>query len=302
MAAKAKFLALASLVTGALAWGLIWYPFRVLDQAGIRGAFATLVTYAVALLMGVLAFGRGARRRPTPMLAAIAVSAGWTNLAYVLAVIQGDVVRVMLLFFLAPLWTIIFSRLLLGERMSGLGGVVIAFSVAGAVVMLWNAEAGFPFPREAAEWLGLSSGVAFALSNVLSRRAKEHSVIGKSFSIWVGVTLVCLAYGAWQEGFVPELGAIPPGAWALAMLVGLVLFAVNPVVQHGLAHTSANQAIVIMLSELVFAAVSAWFLAGEAMGPREWLGGGMIVTAALFSGRLAGSPARESAGQPRTLG
>jgi len=291
MVPKAKILSLSSLVTGALAWGLIWYPFRVLEQAGIAGGFATLVTYALALLMGIMVFGRGARRRPTPMLAAIAVTAGWTNLAYVLAVIQGDVVRVMLLFFLAPLWTVLFSRLLLGERLSPPGRAVIAFSVAGAAVMLWQVEKGFPFPRDAAEWLGLSSGVAFALSNVLARRAHEHSVVGKSFAIWTGVTLVCLAYGLWKENFVPDLAAVPAGAWGLVALLGLVLFAVNPVVQHGLAHTSANQAIVIMLSELVFAAVSAYFLAGEAVGPREWLGGGMIVAAAMFSGRLAVAPA-----------
>ncbi len=39
------------------------------------------------------------------------------------------------------------------------------------------------------------------------------------------------------------------------------------------------------------AAASSWFLAGEAMGPKEWLGGAMIVAASLFSGRLDGESA-----------
>ena len=42
-----------------------------------------------------------------------------------------------------------------------------------------------------------------------------------------------------------------------------------------------------MLSEVGFAALGAWLLAGEAIGLREWIGGAMIVTASLFSARMA---------------
>jgi uncharacterized membrane protein len=44
-------------------------------------------------------------------LAALGLAAGWTNLAYVLAMLQGEVVRVLLLFFLSPLWTVVFARI-----------------------------------------------------------------------------------------------------------------------------------------------------------------------------------------------
>ena len=57
--------------------------------------------------------------------------------------------------------------------------------------------------------------------------------------------------------------------------------------QFGLTLTSANQAVVIFLLELVVGAFSAWWLAGEQPGPAEWIGGGMIVAATLFSERLA---------------
>jgi drug/metabolite transporter (DMT)-like permease len=61
---------------------------------------------------------------------------------------------------------------------------------------------------------------------------------------------------------------------------------VNLVVQYGLTHTPANQAIVVFLFELVVAAMSSWLLADEAMDAREWMGGAMIVAASLFSGQL----------------
>jgi drug/metabolite transporter (DMT)-like permease len=38
--------------------------------------------------------------------------------------------------------------------------------------------------------------------------------------------------------------------------------------------------------ELVVAAVSSYLLAGEEMTVREWVGGAMIIAAAIYSGRV----------------
>jgi drug/metabolite transporter (DMT)-like permease len=61
----------------------------------------------------------------------IELAAGGCNLGYVLATLNGEVVRVLLLFYLAPLWTVLLSRLLLGERLNRFGVFVIALSLAG---------------------------------------------------------------------------------------------------------------------------------------------------------------------------
>ncbi|HEY6044899.1 MAG TPA: EamA family transporter, partial [Nitrosospira sp.] len=58
------------------------------------------------------------------------------------------------------------------------------------------------------------------------------------------------------------------------------------VVQYGLTYVPANQAIVIMLFELVAAAIAAHFLTDEVMALREWVGGLMIASASLFSARM----------------
>ena len=53
------------------------------------------------------------------------------------------------------------------------------------------------------------------------------------------------------------------------LVVGVTIFCVTLTVQFGLAHTPANQAIVIFLFELVVAAISSYFLAGEIMSRRN---------------------------------
>ena len=59
--------------------------------------------------------------------------------------------------------------------------------------------------------------------------------------------------------------------------------------QYGLTRTPANRAIVILLFELVVAAVAAHYLAGEQLRPQDWIGGGFIVAATVATGIKAGA-------------
>ncbi len=284
MPAKKNTVALFSLLTGATVWGLIWHPYRELEGMAVPAVLAATLTYFVALVLGVPVFRRQLTEfKPTWMLATIALAAGGCNLGYVLATVHGEVMRVLLMFYLAPLWTVLLARLLLKEKVSPYGTAVITLSLAGAVVMLWQPRLGLPLPRNGAEWLGLAAGFLFAFANVLIRKAHDLSIEVKSMAVFAGVVLV----GLCVLPFEPSPIALPPlTGWWLIGLIGLVLLATNLFVQYGLMHTPANQAIVIFLFELVVAALASWWLAGEAMTPKEWIGGAMIVAASLFSGKL----------------
>lgn len=283
----------AALVAGAIVWGTIWYPYRVLAEWGIGGVWATTLTYLVAMAGGAVVFRSALREtRWGWALLAIALASGVCNAAYVLATIHGVVMRVLLLFYLAPLWTIVLARLLLGERLNTAGWLIVAVSLAGAVTMLWHPDYGAPMPAAGAEWLGLLAGFMFALANVLIRRAHAFSIPVKSQVVFVGGVVVggvLLLAGA-EPWSGPPPGA-QVGAIGLLLAIGLVLLVINPIVQYGLMGVAANRAIVILLSELIFAAISSWWLAGEMLGPREWLGGAMIAMASLLSARMEAVPA-----------
>ena len=284
--------AVTALLVGALVWGLIWYPYRVLREAGINGIAATTATYAVALLLGLilgLIFFRRSLRQFSPswILAWLALAAGACNLGYVLATLNGEVMRVLLLFYLAPLWTVVLSRFLLGERLNRIGIFVVALSLAGAATMLWHPAIGLPLPQDGADWLGLGAGFSFALFNVLSRRAEQVSIEIKSLAAFAGVVVLgtLLLLAGMGSSNLPALPAVWPPLGMIIWL-GVVLLAVNLIVQYGLVCVAANRAIVIMLSEVGVAAISSWLLAGESMGLQEWAGGAMIVSASLFSAKM----------------
>ena len=281
-------ISIISVVTGATVWGLVWYPYRVLQSCGVNGAMATMLSYLLALLIGAFMLRRVWH---VPSLAGgwallLILSSGWSNFGYVLAMLHGEVMRVLLLFYLAPVWTILFSYWLLGERLNRYGYFVVALSLTGAIIMLWKPSLGFPMPKNLSEWLGLSAGMSFAFSNVISRRAAHLSIEAKSFSVWVGASILSVIYLIWQGGMVDQMLAIDKQSWLLLAMMGIALTATSYVVQYGVTHLAANRAAVLFLFELVVAAVSSHYLAGEDMGLREWIGAVPIIFASLLSGKL----------------
>ena len=278
-----RFLPILSLLVTATLWGLVWYPLRRLDAHGMGGLWASLVSYAGALLLGSgwLWRSRADWRESGMLLALMALGVGWCNVAFVLAVLDGTVVRVLLLFYLSPLWAVILGWLLLGEHPGYQGLVVFVLAIAGAVTMLWDPAIGLPWPRGDADWLAVSSGFAFAFANVMVRKMRAVSLQSKSAANWLGVVLVA---GAWILAASEPVPVVSYSVWAGAVLLGWFGFLIMTVtVIYGVTHMPLYRSAVILLFELVVGAVSALLLTDEQVLPREWLGGALILTAAYLT-------------------
>jgi drug/metabolite transporter (DMT)-like permease len=288
-------LAISSLIYAATLWGLVWYPYRLLEQAGVGGIASSFFSYATPLLLLGWLHVRSLRaaRGHWLWLSALGLAAGWTNLAYVLGVLQGEVVRVLLLFYLSPLWTVLFSRFLLHEKLNRAGWAVMALAAGGALAMLWQ-PGEWPLPHNHAEWLGLSAGVMFAASNVISRHLEGVAEVAKSVAVWLGVTVLTLIGLALEPAELDFVAGAAAGTWLLLIGVGLAIGSMTYAVQYGLARVPANQAIVIFLFELVVAAIASYYLSNERMGLQEWIGGAMIITASLFSGHMEDDQPKEA--------
>jgi drug/metabolite transporter (DMT)-like permease len=260
----------------------------MLAQAGLDGIWATILTYGLALVVGVAIFPRQARRLwPLPPLAVVmGLAIGLSNLAYVLGILEGEVMRVLLLFYLAPLWTVPIARIVLRERLDATGVAVMALAFAGAMIILWKPHIGLPWPSSRPEWLGLLAGFLFALGNVLIRRLETMSDAGKSIVIWAGVTLVALVHLPASPMRLENVGVVFLSNWTLVAGIGAALVAMSLALQYGLARLPANRAIVILLSELVVATIAAYYLAGETLRLQDGIGGALIVVASLASGRM----------------
>jgi drug/metabolite transporter (DMT)-like permease len=272
-----------SLLLTATLWGLIWYPLRLLEGQGLSGLWVTLASYGAALALGLVWLWRyrGDWKYKPFVLAMMTVAVGWCNVSFVLAVLDGTVVRVLLLFYLSPLWALLLGWLLLREHPGSSGLVVFTLAVAGGIAMLWDPDMGMPWPRDRADWLAVSSGFAFSFANVMVRKSQRVTMQTKSGASWLGVVLVA---GTWILIVREPFPTVEVSSWMYAALLGWCGFVVMTItVIYGVSHMPVHRSAVILLFELVIGAASSLLLTEERVLLQEWLGGALIVMAAYLA-------------------
>ena len=190
--------------------------------------------------------------------------------------------RVMLLFYLSPLWTLIMAHFWLKERTNKRGLAVIVLSLIGAFIMFWQ-DGALPLPNNKAEWLALSSGLGFAMTNVITRHSSNLSITAKSMAVWIGVLLMSLIFIVFQDAPFPNLMSMHLSQVLVMVFIAFLLMAATFLVQYGITHIPVTKASVLFMFELVVAAVASYFLTDENLSARECFGGALIVVSALFA-------------------
>ena len=268
-------------------WGLSWLAFRYLSDWGMS---AMGVGIAIGVAATVFAFVLARRhlraeltRISKPALILMAVSAAFSNLGFTWGMVHGEVMRVMLLFYLMPVWTGLMATLIFRERTNWAGWLGIALGLLGAMVMLYDPAKGLPLPANAAEWSGLGAGFASALLNVQVRHVSKMRSDVQAFVYGFGAIVVGGIWLQFEAGpHLPRADAWLP-ALALIVLTGALLMASYRMYQFGLKHLTSHQAVVIFPFELVIGAASSALIAHEMMSTRAWVGGLLIALASFVS-------------------
>jgi drug/metabolite transporter (DMT)-like permease len=275
--------AVSALLGGAVLWGLFWWPLKELNAAGIHGSFVQAVAYGLpALVLLPWAMRNPPRRAQIGLLLLIALLGGWANASFASSLTYGSVVRVLLLFYLAPVWTILAARLFLGEPFTRLRLTALALALAGLAFTLGGPEI-FDAPLSAIDLLALSSGLAFALNNVAIRAGHGLPVAGRAVAVFAGCAAISLGFMGWNDQSMPTLDA--PYLLALAALALLWVLPGTLATFYGVARLDAGKAAILLLAELVVGVVSAVLIGGEVLSLQEAVGGALILTAAVIEAR-----------------
>ncbi len=298
---KGALAAAAALMLNAFVWGVSWWPFRQLQAHGMHPLWATAIVYLVSLgclLAAAPHAWRGLARHPQLLL--LMAAAGLTNVGFNWAVTVGDVVRVVLLFYLMPLWAALLAWPLLGERPSATSLSRMLLALMGVVIVLKTSDSAWPVPESGADWLALMGGFCFALTNILLRKLNHTPTASRVLAMFSGGAL--MATSAACLGLASGVVALPPApapAWlVLALALSLAFLVGNLALQYGAARLSSHVTALVMLSEVVFASASSVALGAAELTGRTWLGGSLILLAALWSALSDDKPA-SSAALPR---
>ncbi|MCG8360945.1 MAG: DMT family transporter [Kiloniellales bacterium] len=267
-------------------WGLYWIPLRGLDEAGVTGAWATLLFYVLPALI----FAPVAARRRRSLAAGgrgLLLTAFLPALAlvfYANSLIFTEIVRAVLLVYMTPVWSTLFARVFLGEPITRLRLVSIALGFAGLFTILGLGE-GLPLPSNLGDWLALLAGVLWGLAAVRLRIDRQSEAEEITFLYFVLGSLVALATCALPDG---RSGPMPSPETVLAVLPWLVpvlLLIVIPssyLALWGTRLLSPGLVGLLFMTEISVGAGSAALLTDEPFGTREILGIVLISTAGLL--------------------
>lgn len=296
--------AVALLFLSATLWGLSWWPVKEFAALGLSGPTLSLLSYGPAALCGLYVLGRQyqAWRARAGMVLLLALVGGWANVAFVTAIMQGEVVRVMLLFYLSPVWSVLGGRIFLGERIGPRRVLAVALALCGLWFVIGGTEA-FQTALSASDWLALSSGLAFAGNNLIARATPGVPMASKTVAVFMGGALVAAVIVILQPQ-APSWGTPGVGQTLAVLFYGFVWLGLAMLTwQYGVTHLETGRAAVILLTELVVAVASAVLFGGETLLPRMVLGALLIGAAALLeatdNAELAPAGQRIATGESR---
>jgi len=270
----------------AFVWGVAWFPFRQMAGHGLHPLWTTCLIYlAIAVVMGLVRRHAWRGFAAFPGLVMLGLAAGLTNVGFNWAVTQGDVVRVVLLFYLMPLWSVLLGWLLLGERPTGGALARVALALTGVVVVLKAPGTDWPVPSSLPDWLGVGAGFSFAVTNIVLRRLRAAPGESRALAMFCGCSAVAgvAALAGTAFGAIDSPMLASPGWLGWAALLGTGFIVANVCLQYGASRLAASATSVIMLSEVLFASVSSVALGAATLDARILMGGALIVLGALWS-------------------
>ncbi|HQS03216.1 MAG: hypothetical protein B7Y07_03840 [Halothiobacillus sp. 24-54-40] len=278
------------LMLGSTLWGTTWIWLKAIDNLGVGPLLLSVLAYGaqfVLLLPWVVPPLLKRLRQPGhPPLAwrwllPLALLSGISGVGFTIAMVFGDVVRAMLLFFLIPAWGVIFGRIFLGEALTAIRLIAVIFALAGAAIILGpdlRFEDNLSFSL--ADGAALIAGLALAGANVLFRYLQAEPMLFKLSVMQIGAVLFALGALLLFPEPIATLtinGLLQSLAYGATLLLGAML-----ATQYAVERLPSGRSAVLMTLELVVASLTAIWIGHEQPSITVWLGGGMILAAALL--------------------
>jgi drug/metabolite transporter (DMT)-like permease len=284
-------LAVLALALNALVWGLSWWPLRQLDVDGLHPLWTTACVFTLAtVVLSFISPSGWVHFKQHPQLWWLMAASGLTNVGFNWAVTTGDVVRVVLLFYLMPTWSLLLAWWLLGERPTRGALTRLGLALMGVVLVLKTPESPWPLPQDLSDLLAILGGFCFALTNIWLLRLQHTSESSRMIAMFSGGALMAVAcavlatlagVAAWVPHAPVTEQMLTWSPWVLGLSAAFLVS--NFALQYGAARLSAHTTAMVMMSEVVFASVSSVALGASTLTWRVGLGGGMIVLAALLA-------------------
>ncbi|MGI9316826.1 MAG: DMT family transporter [bacterium] len=270
-----------------IVFGIYWIPLRQLDSAGFHGMWATSIFNLVStvLVLPVIIYSW---KRFFPGRLRFHIICFGTGLGYALyasAFVYTDVVSVIVLFYLMPIWGFLLARLVIGDPITPVRWISMVIALIGLWVILGQGS-GIPLPKNIGDWMALTAGFLWAaLSLMLLTDTHESPVnYAAGFITWGCIISLVCAWLSTHYGYEQD----PLWSNLSAELKWLVPFALIIIVPAAVATiygpTKLNPGVIglLFMTEISVGTITAALWANESFGFLQALGVILITIAGIL--------------------
>ena len=274
-----------ALFLSAAAWGLFWIPLRQVEAIGIPGSWTVTIFNALPLLVlipiSIFTFKKNLKLLKPTFYAAICIGLAITF--YSKSLVETNVVRATLLFYLTPIWSTIFGIIWLSENITYQRVISIIIAFFGMYFLLSGNES-MGQPLNVGDLYGFLSGIFWGLGATFIKRWSKMSVITLATLCFIFTTIyssvfAIFIYNATFPDFFLIKTSIPiMFFWSVILLLPsfCIIFFVSKFLFPGRVG-------LLMMSEVIVAIISASILIPqEKMYLVQWFGAFAIIFAGLY--------------------
>ena len=274
-----------TVIIACLFWGTYWIPLRYIDNgnnASVWPLFLSFLLLALILLKPLIKsiteifikknyfflFGC--------FFAALGIS------LYSESLLRGEIAKVVVLFYLCPIWGTIFARFILNHPFTLKRIISIILGIIGLEIIV-GFEKGILLPSTTVEWIALFAGLMWAMSMTLFNLANTTSGAEKTsltaFLIPFIYLFLCFIPGGRNVVMPDNLLSIHP------IYIWMILFAIVWLLPSILLTYFSVEVLdpgrinILLAFEVAIGFLSSALLTNEIIGFREYIGAIFVVSA-----------------------
>ena len=193
-----------ALTLAASVWGIYWLVLRQLETFGLHSAWAVLLLNVIPLPIALGLAWRYRRDLRGYLSASVIVGLclGLGFAFYAVGLVFSSVIRVVLLFYLMPVWGTLLGILWLGEPVSARRWLAVGFGICGLALMLVPAG-GASVPLNIGDLVALLAGLLWAIGSAYTKRFPTVPLHGTMTVQFIAATAIALLVALLATGEQP---------------------------------------------------------------------------------------------------
>ena len=265
-------------------WGVLWIPMRNTESLGLSGLWVVTMFHLLAAI-AMYPFVTGAYIANRWHWLITGLAGGLMGIGFVLyglGLVIASVTKTTVLFYLTPVWATLFAYILLSERFGFGRWLAIIGGIIGCLLV--TRVNPFAFGYDNVDLLGLMSGMAWAAGSVVIRRYPKADFLHITFMQYLVGGLLAGGAALFLGDAIPSLNHVA-AALPVALLASAVVFLPSVLlIFRIMQYLSPGLVGILMLSEVLVAALSSWLFLHETLTPWQWGGVVTILGTGVFVG------------------